>query len=404
MQAILRQGKSLHLATTGLTLYPNKPQQLDSVAQYVYLAAAHGGAVQLSPPPVVHTLRRDNEWRRAEPWQLSGLRAAGWHLCDADELMKAGARVLVIRNMGLGDVLMLTPALHALHSQRQVRVHLATYAQYLPLLWGLEWIEAAYALGTDYSPERFAAVIDLNWTVELGQSVKDMPRQDIFAHHLGGKLTRRRPYYQVSADERRWAQHRLNALRRPIIGIQTHASCPQRSYPYRHTCQLIRILQADGCAVVAFGQQRIGRLPEGVVDLTGAVSVRQAAALSQQMDLMICPDSGLLHLAVAVGTPTVGLFGPIPPWLRVADYPGCVGLSGAEACGCQPCFDMGAARCPDYRCMKALSPERVAETAKKLFYDSTSRSAGGARLPSGFAQGGEPAEPENLAYAASRVC
>ncbi len=369
MEAILRQGKSLHLATTGLTLHHNQPQRLESVAQYIYLAAAHAEAVQLSPLPVLQTVSKDGKRQQAEPWQVADWQATGWRLCETEELLEPGAQVLVIRNMGLGDVLMLTPALHALSVQRGVRVHLATYAQYLPLVWGLDWIAGAYALGTDYGPQRFAAIVDLNWAVEWGDEVKDVPRADIFARYLRVKLTRRRPYYRVAPEEHRWARKQLRMLERPIVGIQTHASCPQRSYPPGHVLRLMELLQADGYRVAAMGERDIGQMPVGVCDMTGVVSLRQAAALIQQMDGMICPDSGLLHLSVAVGTPTVGLFGPIPPRLRIAGYPRCVGLSGAEAAGCVPCFDIGAARCATYRCMQALSPQVVAEATKRLMVE-----------------------------------
>ncbi len=377
MEAILRRGRSLHLAATGLTLRRNKPHQLANAAQYVYLCAAHAEAVQLHPAPLLHTVEQDNRRRKVEPWQFRDLQSKGWRRCATERLMQPGADVLVIRQMGLGDVLMLTPALHALHTQRGVRVHLATYARYLPLVWGLGFIQATYALGTDYGPQRFAAIVDLDWAVERGDETEYVPRQDIFAQRLGVKLARRWPYYQIAAAERRWAQRRLAGLPGPIVGIQTHASCPQRSYPFAHLCELIRILQADGYSVVTFGQKYLGEWPEGVVDLNAAVSIRQAAALIEQMDLMICPDSGLLHLAVAVGSPTVALFGPIPPELRVAGYPRCVALWGAQACGYSPCFDRAAGRCEDYQCMKALLPHQVAETAHRLLADSAPRRASG---------------------------
>lgn len=376
MEAILRRGRSLHLAAAGLTLYHEEPQRLVNVAQYVYLSAAHTEAVQLKPPPLLYTVERDSQRRQIEPWQLRDFQTKGWRRCGIDQLMQPGADVLVIRQMGLGDVLMLTPALHALHTQRHVRVHLATYARYLPLVWGLDFIQAAYALGTDYWPQRFATAVDLNWAVEWGEQVEARPRQDIFAHQLGVKLARRRPYYRVTSAERQWARHRLAALPGPIVGIQTHASCPQRSYPFGHLRQLIRILQADGYLVLTFGQKPLGQWPEGTVDLTAAVSIRQAAALIEQIDVMICPDSGLLHLAVAVGTATVGLFGPIPPRLRVVGYPRCVALSGAQTCGCSPCFDRAAARGNHDQSMKALSPQQVAEAASRLLSDSLPRSTG----------------------------
>ena len=353
-----------------MILRRDQPYQLVRATDYVYLAAAHGHRVELQPPAIVVAVQREDQRRQVAPWQLEDMRRSGWEIQPLAELLRPGARALVIRNMGLGDVLMLTPALHALHEQRGVRVHVASYARYLPLLWGLEWLEATYALGTDYGATRFDAVVDLNWAVESGAEVEQLPRAEIFAQRLGVSLTRRHPFYQVAASERERAQRQLGRWRQPLAGIQVHASCPQRSYPAQHILRLTELLQAEGCTVAFFGEWWEGQLPAGVINLVGGCSLRQAAALIEQMAVMICPDSGLLHLATAVGTPTVGLFGPIPPRLRTAGYPCCLSLSVVNACPDQPCFDTGAGRCRDYRCMWAISPETVAAAAQRLIADT----------------------------------
>jgi ADP-heptose:LPS heptosyltransferase len=46
-----------------------------------------------------------------------------------------------------------------------------------------------------------------------------------------------------------------------------------------------------------------------VVDLSGKLTLVEMAAIAERCDLLIACDSPLLHLAAAVGTPTVGLFG-----------------------------------------------------------------------------------------------
>ncbi len=55
----------------------------------------------------------------------------------------------------------------------------------------------------------------------------------------------------------------------------------------------------------------LASLPEGrVIDLMGRVSLTEAAAVMARVDIYVGNDSGLMHLAAASGTPTIGLFGP----------------------------------------------------------------------------------------------
>jgi len=362
MKAILRRGRTLRLPASGVLLKRGQPYRLPSVADYVYLSAAHSRRVELQPLPRLVNLTRDGQQQHAAPWQLDELTRQGWRSRPLEEALDAANRVLVIRNMGLGDVLMLTPALQALHQQWQVSVEVATYAHYVPLLWGLAGIAAGHALGTDYQAQRFDAIVDLNWAVESGEEMQRRPRQDIFARLLHVRLNRRRPIYQVADSERRWARQRLAQWHPPMVGIQVHASCRQRTYPAARIATLTELLQAEGYTVAFLGERWKGLTAPKVVDLTGSLSLRQAAAIIEQMTAMICPDSGLLHLAVAVGTPTVGLFGPIPPQLRTAGYPHCQAVTASGACPYQPCFDSGAAGCDQPRCMWAIKPETVLDT------------------------------------------
>ncbi len=362
MKAILRSGRSLRLPASGVLLQHGQPCRLATAAGYVYLSAAHSHRVELQPPPRLVGLVRDGQYRYAAPWQLDELAEQGWRFRPLEEILDTARRVLVIRNMGLGDILMLTPALQALHQQWQVEVEVATYARYVPLLWGSLGIVATHALGTDYQAQRFDAAIDLNWAVESGTEVHKRPRQDLFAKLLHVRLNQRQPVYHVADSERRWACQQLAQWSSPMVGIQVHASCRQRTYPAIHIRRLTEMLQATGYTVAFLGERWAGSTPRAVVDLTGSLSLRQAAALIEQMSVMICPDSGLLHLAVAVGTPTVGLFGPIPPELRTVGYPHCQAVTVSGACPHQPCFDSGAAGCREPYCMQAIEPQSVIET------------------------------------------
>ena len=62
----------------------------------------------------------------------------------------------------------------------------------------------------------------------------------------------------------------------------------------------------------------------------------ETVALVEQMDGMIRPDSYLMHLAGALGIPTVAVFSTIPPHLRVSAYPRVAALAPDTACAPRP--------------------------------------------------------------------
>jgi lipopolysaccharide heptosyltransferase II len=88
---------------------------------------------------------------------------------------------------------------------------------------------------------------------------------------------------------------------------------------------------------------------QGLLDLTGQLSIGQLGALYQQCVLMVGNDSGVMHLANACGTPVVALYGPSDP--RVYGPYDARSLALWHQVGCNPCFQNGRARpdcCPNH--------------------------------------------------------
>ena len=69
------------------------------------------------------------------------------------------------------------------------------------------------------------------------------------------------------------------------------------------------VLGGSGASEREMAAPLLAALPEAI-DLVGALSLPEAAAVLQQAALFLGNDSGLMHLAAAAGAPTVGLFGP----------------------------------------------------------------------------------------------
>ena len=85
---------------------------------------------------------------------------------------------------------------------------------------------------------------------------------------------------------------------------------------------------------------------------------RAAEAVAQRLRTAVGPDSGPGHLAAAVGTPYVTLFGPTSPQ-RTAPY-GCEHLVVLAELDCMPCYQK---RCPEQTklCMHNISADAVLE-------------------------------------------
>jgi lipopolysaccharide heptosyltransferase I len=112
------------------------------------------------------------------------------------------------------------------------------------------------------------------------------------------------------------------------------------------------------CAVVA-------RDCDGAVDLCGKTSLPQLASLVRRAGICITNDSGPMHLAAALGTPLVAVFGPTDPvWVGPYGQARSVVRVGLA---CSPCYLRKLRECPyDHACMKQVSAEMVIARAHEV--------------------------------------
>ena len=118
-----------------------------------------------------------------------------------------------------------------------------------------------------------------------------------------------------------WADEQVAALGAAPIVVNAGASKPQNRWPSERFAAMIAALARDAHApLVVIGGPGDRELAaplvaaaSGVHDLVGRTSLRQLAALLARSRLLVTGDTGPMHLAVAVGTPTLALFGPADP-------------------------------------------------------------------------------------------
>jgi lipopolysaccharide heptosyltransferase II len=99
------------------------------------------------------------------------------------------------------------------------------------------------------------------------------------------------------------------------------------------------------------------------VDLTGDMSWGELGAFLQGCELFIGNDTGAMHMATAIGTPVVALFGPSDPRCY-GPYKG-KGTTIWHDVGCNPCFSRGRfnSECTEARCILSITVEEVVESA-----------------------------------------
>src|SRR5262249_53686033 len=115
-------------------------------------------------------------------------------------------------------------------------------------------------------------------------------------------------------------------------------------------------------ADASFALATVRTLDDGVRDLVGRTTLRQLLAVLSRARLAFGPDSGALHLAAALGTPAVSLWGATSP-ARSTPH-GCEHLAVAGSAPCAPCF---LERCPIGRvCMRAIDVDAVVARAERV--------------------------------------
>ncbi|HQY58642.1 MAG: glycosyltransferase family 9 protein [Nitrospira sp.] len=156
------------------------------------------------------------------------------------------------------------------------------------------------------------------------------------------------------------------------IAMNVSARWETKRWPPQHFAEVAdRLSQSHGLPVVLIGGP--AERPESLavtalmrtkaIDLTGQTPVGLLPGLLRRASLLVTNDSGPMHIAAAVGTPVVALFGPTDP-VKTGPYgKGHVVLSYAVEC--RPCFRRDCARPVPLECLTAVRPDQVVRAVEQ---------------------------------------
>jgi heptosyltransferase-2 len=168
------------------------------------------------------------------------------------------------------------------------------------------------------------------------------------------------------ADASRWRERIGLTDARPVAVVAPGAVGPSKRWPAAAYAALAGQLCGQGFSVWVIGGPQEDALageicagaPSHCRDLTGA-DLRNAILALAAADVAISNDSGLLHVAAAIGTPSIGIFGPTSPWHWAPLNPLAAVIEPRADLPCRPCHKP-TCRFGHHRCMRDIPAEQVA--------------------------------------------
>lgn len=229
---------------------------------------------------------------------------------------------------------------------------------------------ARYAIGEASAPySRFlTSYVETSWTRPWVET------QDAIAAALGLETPLEPPSICVTKREQEWAESMLaqagNSQNRRILGIQCSSAVPQKRWPSESFAQVLKEIHRrhPDLRVISFGtamerssadQTRCiaGKVPW--VEGAGKWTIRRTLAMLSCCSVFLSGDTGLMHMAAALGVPTVSIFGPTSATRRAPLHND--GFAICPVTSCHPCFRGAWTPC---ECIRSITPVRVIEAVE----------------------------------------
>jgi heptosyltransferase-2 len=222
---------------------------------------------------------------------------------------------------------------------------------------------ALYTVQLPYRPDRHHA--ERLWSLAMCDCADPPTRDQI------------RPRLYPSDEERRAIDlvlARNGSADDPFVALAPGSAWGTKRWPYY--VELAKILSGDfkiaivgSKADVRIAEEIAAVLPENcVINAVGSLTLLQSAELIGRAQAIVTNDSAPQHLASAMGTPTLTIFGPTVPEFGFGPMAERHAVAGHDALSCRPCDRHGPQKCPlgHWRCMRELGAEYVSSLLNEV--------------------------------------
>ena len=249
---------------------------------------------------------------------------------------------------GIGDIIMMTPGLHALAKRSGKKVRFAIDRKFFPILAGNDDVELVDIGGSPIDIDN-NAWRNLTRCPAAAHESRTLPyvrkgRVRLFAEGMGvswAQLQRfggGKPRLAVGDEQKRFVTEFLrnnNFSGRPLIGVQPYSRDTYKDHP--GMLGIIERLSTE-YDVLIFHHVATG-LPQGNhIASTAGLSLDKSLALVAALDVMVAVDSAFIHAPAAFDIPLVGIFGPTDGDLFTSHHMNKIVLDQRDRFPCVPCW------------------------------------------------------------------
>jgi lipopolysaccharide heptosyltransferase II len=313
--------------------------------------------------------------------------------------------ILIIRLSSLGDIILTTPLIQELRKiYPAARIDFVVKKEYAWIVQQFLWLNNIYTLDTSKGKEEIETVRnelkknDYNHILDLHNNFRSIKlRKDI-----GGKI-----HIINKRSFKRWllVKTKINLLKDEpdIIGryfevakelgvsdpgtgetfgkefprsqIKKAAICPgakhwNKRWPPEYFVEVAKDLITKGYQIEFFGSEEeneyvnkiASQLPQDkITNLCGKISFAKLPKRIAECSLAVTNDSGLMHVAAAVGIQTISIFGPTVREFGFMPQNMNVRIIENMDLDCRPCTTIGLDHCPKghFKCMREITPEDI---------------------------------------------
>jgi len=325
-------------------------------------------------------------------------------------------RVLCVRFSSIGDVLLTTPLVRALHRRHpEAELYYVTKRAMAPLVienphltqvitlepgeriidlarrlralgpthgldlhgslrsTALRWLVPCRWSG--YSKRRLARTALIATKINLyGRHVPVPERYFEAARELDVQPDGGPPEFFLAPASRDRVAHWLadaGLNQQPFAALAPGAAHATKRWPIRHWTALAEQLRTMGYELVAVGgagdRELANQLGPGVHNAAGEFTLQETGACLARAAVVVSGDTGVMHMATGVGAPVVALFGPTVEPFGFFPYTKRAVVLERDL-SCRPCSAMGTERCPlgHHRCLEDILPDQVAAAVQRL--------------------------------------
>ena len=213
-----------------------------------------------------------------------------------------------------------------------------------------------------------------------GKSQREQWLEPLRRHHTGALSTKTELFPSVADKNYVKAWLNQNDLQdKPFVCIGASASFPLKCWPLQNFKKLIENIIQSGISVVLVGTNgeieteelaEYFRGSQNVFCAAGMFTILQSAALLEMANAVVANDTSIIHLAEAMRTPSIALFGPTVKEFGYAPMLAQSRLMETDlALRCRPCSRTGKGTCKNRDqqiCMYSISTQKVWDAAQLL--------------------------------------